>query len=153
MRKLLLVLCLSCSLVTANAATVRFNDLQDDPKHSRMIERDGQTVILMPDGRVLSLGQGVLCTDECVTPAITPERSSRRWLIPVVLGAALIAVCVIACRGCRDTPPIVSPPTALVPPMIQPPTQPPITPVPEPSTLLLFAAGLLLSFSLRLLRK
>lgn len=113
-----LIFCASSVL----AAPVTF--WQDAPKHSRVIVVAGEEKILMPDGRVLPFGQGVLCTEEC--PEIADVvASNRRWAIPVI-AAGIITTAVFWPRNPRNAAlPIDTPPA----------------PVPEPATIVLLASA------------
>lgn len=105
------------------AAPVTFK--QDDPKHSRVIVVAGEEKILMPDGRVLPFGQGILCTEEC--PEITEVvASNRRWAVPVI-AAGIITTAVLWPRNPRNSAPPID--------------TPPIAPVPESATIVLLASA------------
>lgn len=140
MQKLLLFLLLS---VCAFAAPVRFAASQDVPPLSRVVIVNGEEKILMPDGRILPLGQGVICSDECLelrNVAVEAPSSLRRFSF-VALGAFGALAVWLWLRDCcceLQSPPIVppaSPPT---------PNAPPPVAVPEASTLSLLLFGLML---------
>lgn len=99
-------------------------------------------VIRLSDGRIVPEGSGVICSDDCVEAAAIslPDSSSRRWLIMIPIGTAIIA-CAILCRG-GDTS-IGRPPVTELPP------DTPTTPVPEMPTALFVALGILGLYRMR----
>lgn len=144
LQRKLLSFCLLLALVTSPlAAPLTYAALQDDPKYSHIIERNGESIILMPDGRILPLASGVLCTtEECLTPELPLVTSGRKlWVVPIIISVIVVAMCVIRCRDCVTVMPL--PPTGILPPVLIPPTNTPLAPVPESATGLLVAAALL----------
>lgn len=112
------------------ATAIRF----DDPKF-----------VTLSDGRRVEFGQGIICTDDCLSAEIPglADSSSRRLLwIPLI---TTVVICAILCRP--GAPPVVVPNQPDNPPRITPTPPPrrdvpPRTEVPEPATLLLLGAGL-----------
>lgn len=116
-------------------------------EYSKVIEQDGEKKILLPDGRVIPFGTGVICSDDC--PEITPPASGwSRWWLAAPIGAGIITTLFLL-------PPKTPTPTATPKRPIEPPTatptphrdvpsrpvQPPVE-VPEPATLFLLGVGL-----------
>lgn len=130
-----LLLLLVCVL-RASAAPVTVQ--VDDPKYSKIIVVAGEEKILLPDGRILPFGQGILCTDDCPAEVLAPPSSNRIWLVPVV-AAGIITTAILWPGNRQPRPPRIDTSQPL-PPCDDIPT----APVPEPSTLaLLGLAGLL----------
>lgn len=139
---LLVIICallLAALIVDTQGAPVKFSQ---EPKanYSRIIEIDGKPSILMPDGRVLPMGQGLNCTSSC--PAVEESAGrSKLWLLAIP--AAVAAVVVLW----PDSSVVVSPRVPILPP---PAIRPPSVDVPEISTLGLLGLGLAcMAFTLR----
>ena len=129
----------ACLLVLVFSLSTRASPVMfyQDPQHSKVVYKDDGTIekIIMPDGRILLGDSGVICTDECWEEAEEEYGNKRKWIIGGLILGGLI-FCTALCKSCP--PPVAVPPTGILPPVVQPPTP---TPIPEPSSLLLIAAG------------
>ncbi|MBS1786878.1 MAG: PEP-CTERM sorting domain-containing protein [Acidobacteria bacterium] len=106
--------------------------------------------VRLPDGRIVRYGPGIVCEENCVEPiapaAFRGPGPAFWWIIPPIVAGGIL--CAVLCRPDRDNNPQPTPTIVIPPPSPQPtatlapsPTPPP-TQIPEPSTLLLFGAGL-----------
>jgi hypothetical protein len=132
-RTLIPTLILSSAISLTSLAGSITQEPKPTTQHSRVVVIDGESKILLPDGRIIPFGPSVQCTDICLTDeiAVTASSSRRRWIVPVLIAGA-IGAWAYGCGG-DDLPP-VQPETPG-----QPPVTPPATPIPEP-----VSAGLVL---------
>ena len=104
---------------TCTALAAPFTFAQDD-KLSKVVVVNGEERILLPDGRIIPMGQGVICTDDCVSTE-APEapgmkQSSRKWLFLAAIVAAVSVAAIV--RERQDC-------CCLVPPLFPPAVRPP----------------------------
>lgn len=120
MRQVLrLLMIISCVGIGAMAGPLQFSALQ--------ATTDDYQWVRLSNGRVVPLGPGVLCTEECASASLPPSISSRKLLFVSLTG--LIVSCALLCRSGHSAPAPVSVPKAGVP---------------ETGTLFLLGSGLLL---------
>jgi hypothetical protein len=115
--------------------------------------------VRLSDGRMVPYGAGVNCTDVCVESEVIPNGFPRKWLIALPIAGAAIAGVILATSDSRvprrvedTTPPPTDSPTPTPNPNPTPTpgcqgsncNNPPTEPVPEPGTIALLGAGLVL---------
>lgn len=108
---------------------------------------DPSKFVRLSDGRQVEFGQGVICSDDCVSTEIfTPpdDNARRRWMLVPFIGTAIV-LCAVLCRG-GSAPPTVTPNPPGNP---TPPTPPPPTEIPEPLTVATVSLGLAMIAALR----
>lgn len=115
-------------------------------EYSKVIEQDGEKKIVMPDGRIIPFGTGVICSDDCPEIAPPASRSRAWWLIPAA-GAIITTLLLLPPKTPAPTATPsrpIDPPTATPTPHRDVPSRPiaPPVEVPEPATLFLLAGGL-----------
>lgn len=137
----LLILLAYLMIAPARAASVAFPQ-EPKPSYSKIVEISGEKKILLPDGRVIPLGQSTICSENCpdTVGAITPGNRPRLWLLTIPAGV----VAVIALWPDRSPRPL-SPAQPVLP--VTPPRMPRHVPsrtadVPEPVTLATVGVGL-----------
>lgn len=115
------------------------------------IRFDDPKFVTLSDGRRVPYGQGVICSDECVTAESLPGGSRQWWIVPVM---TTVVVCALLCRP-------VQPPT-LIPNQPETPNTPnptprrnvpPRTEVPDRNTLELLGLGLAMCWAAIRLRE
>lgn len=80
-----------CFAGDTQGATVRLQD--NPPRYSKIVVIDGERKILMPDGRLLPIGQGAQCSQDCPeTVGAKSGNRSRLWLWAVPAGAVITTI-------------------------------------------------------------
>lgn len=142
MRKLLVMILICAISYGVKGDAVHYSQDRNKSDYSKIIEVNGEKMILLPDGRQLPFGSGVICSDDC--PEITTP-ASHRPLLWLLIPAGIITTVLL-----WPTPETPQPPRSVIGPTPTPtprrdvpsrPIAPPVE-VPEPGTFALSLAGL-----------